>query len=601
MADVTYDVSVELSYFTNGSLNTNLASAKNATDGWLRDATSKIGGLAGSVNSAFDGLAGSITGALGTAAAVGGGLLATGLGAAMKQGLSFASYKEDLVNGLAGTMSMIGNIPLDQGLKQASASAEHLRQLAIRLPGTFKNAADAFSYILPTGLGHGVAMPRLENMAAMGVGAAASLGIGQATAGHEMAALLEGRASGRMPLFAKMLGGDMKASDFNKLDFDKRFALIETKFNRLAPAMDQFGGSMSGLTSAAGDQAKNVASTFAAPLFGSIKAELARGLEWFSHNEDAVQAWAMNLGIYVDRAFHFGIEAIQTWGPRALTFAETVGHGLSNAFTKIEPYLVRFEGVAERFLQDPQAFDKIEHAALGLAAFRAGTGAIQMAAPMFGGLAGGEGAAGAGGLAELAVVAAPVAAGLAAVALAAYGAVDVLGRSDALGHNAAVDSMKVTAAEMTLATAYWSDVGKAGKPVADMFGLLAIKGVEQAASWVESLGWLVSSTISAADRINKKFDLSAELGLGRIHDDKPEEIKRSFDYLGGVVAMNASAEREKDDDRIKPPKVQVTNHNTIKIEMQTNVDPNRVIALEIDKHLNRMQALQKNPAAQFSR
>jgi hypothetical protein len=599
MSDVKY--SVEIEFFMNSSA---LDASQSKVKGKVRDLHKEFAhlgsGFASGVDNALSGVVSSITDTVQKAAIVGGGVFAAGLGKALHEGIGFSQYTEDLTNGIAGTLAMLGDVPLDRGIQQAVKSTENLRKLALKLPGEFKDAANAFSYILPVGLDHGVDLARLEKIGAMGVAAAAALGINQATAGHETAALLEGRASSRMPLFAKL--GLGSAKEFNALPFEKRLEAIESRYMKLGPAMDLYAGSWSGMTSAGTDQARNLAKTFAAPLFGSLKGELGRGLEWFGRNEDAAHAWAANLGVYVDRAFRGSIDAMRRWYGPATTFGHTLYSGIHSAFIRIEPYLVRFEDLALRFLQDPQAFDKLAHAASSLVALKAGSSALSFgmsSASGLGSLVAGLGSAGVG-VADLAAFVGPAALGIGALALAAEGAAHALTDPTSAYHADAKEAFAGMAQGAKDIAVQFQHLDTNTRDARDAVGTALM---ETAGAFETGVAWWLYWINRTIEADNAQWDAARKNYLPQVIDDTAEalaDLHKSIveasnqtwlDTYNPIKRMGeAAAEREKVPNERKVPKHVTNVHGGIHINIEGSADPARVAVKAVDILQRRLMA-----------
>ncbi len=576
-ADVRYSVVVD--FGVEAAALSNIAGRMGGLQSKVKDLGGEFAGfgkgMVSSIDSALSSVTSTIVDGVTSAAVVAGGALVAGLGAAVKEGFKFGEYVESSTNGLAATLGMLGNIPIDQGLRQAQESVENLRKAAAVLPGEFKDALGAFSSILPAGLTNGVEISRLEKLGAQSVAVAASLGIAQNVAGHELAAMLEGRARSSMPLVARL---GVHATDWNKQDSATRFAKIEDLFGKMDPAMQLFAQSFEGLSSTARDNARNVAKTLAAPLFSSVKRELGRGLAWFGQNEDAVHAWATRLGLGIEGAFTRGVEAARYWFPIVSTFAENLYGGIRGAFSRVEPLIKRIASHAERFMLDPSSVDRLVHGAELLLAAKAGTSALSFGAtaagslgPLLGSLGGAE------GLAGLASAAGPAAVAIAALGVGVFGAVDVLTDGSNRWHDTAVASAESIAANSWKSAQALTEMGERARPLVDLFGVGLITAADRA---VQSLtGWVDALDKTQAfmmDHLWSKLGLGAKLSDDAIDPARPfQEVAASKLAIGGALAAVDEMQRRSEH---KIPKTSTHVTNNIRLQLQTNADPNRIAA-----------------------
>jgi hypothetical protein len=573
MSDVSY--SVEVSFLTRGDLSKSLGNL-GGTVGKLNSSLSGVGeNFARSFGASIDKVGGTIVDTIGGAAKYGGATLAAGLGAALKEGLNFGAFVEGSTNGLAATLSMLGDIPIDKGLRQAERSVENLRKAAAVLPGEFKDALGAFQSILPAGLNNGVSMARLEKLGAQSVAVAASLGIQQSVAGHELAALLEGRARSSMPL-ASRLG--IHAKEWNAQSADKRFSKIETMFGKMDPAMQLFQGSWAGMTSTIKDNARNVSKTFAAPLFDSIKLEMGKGLAWFGSHEDEVHAWAAKLGVGVDYAFHQGLDALRHWTPIAVTFGHTLYAGVSRAAARLESFAQRLGTMAERFMLDPHAIDKLERVAGELVALRVGAGVASGAGSLMSSMPA-LSAMGAP-IAELASAAPFIAAGLAAAAVAAYGFTSALTDTSSQLHAVAVEEAKSGAASTARLGREAMTAADGLKPLAELAGVASARVYEHVTGTLADLAHIANV---AGEALQQWTFLLSGAPLNKTPTGGPDYpySPNGWEYGGSVKSLDFLG----DDGAPKAPSVHnhhTTINNKIEVRVVSNQDPNRIAKKTVD-------------------
>jgi hypothetical protein len=396
-----------------------------------------------------------------------------------------------------------------------------------------------------------------------------------------------------MPLVSRL---GIHATDWNKQDAATRFSKIETLFGKMDPAMQQFQGSWAGMTSTIRDNARNVAKTFASPLFGSIKGEMSRALGWFGQNEDVVQLWAAALGVRVDHAFHMGLDAIHRWYGPVTTFGHTLSTSLHNAFSRVAPFLDRFEDVALKFLQDPKAVDKLMHAGSMLLAAKAGTSMLSGGASAVSGLAPLLSGAGVGA-AEMAA-AAPFAAGaLAALAVGAEGAIHALTDGTSTFHDAAISQAASIMDHFAGSAKELAHLDNSTRNARDALGVGLLGQVDWLAT---ELNYLLKATNAVVDAFGALDEKLQHMGrwiagqFGAMSDPEFLGSDHKFDYGGSIKTMTAEAVREQER---KIPNVTINQHNKIEVKVRTDADPNRIAAAAVDELAKLTRVARNNPLA----
>jgi hypothetical protein len=592
-----YGVVVQFS--SVGRIDAGIVKAQAASDKWLGSLHTGARSAIDAFNGAFDSVGSSFVSTLSTAGALAGAALAAGVTKALHEGVNFNSFQEQAVIGIASVRSMLGNVPFDQALAGSESTVTNLTKLAKELPGTVKELVNSYSFVQPAILGTGLNIDagRQETFAAQSIAAAAAVGVNQGTAGHEIAAMIEGRATSKMPMVAKL---GLHAKELNAMDPLKRFETIESRFSKLGPAIDAYKHSWAGLTSNLTDTASQVAGTFAAPLFESVKRELSRGLDWFGQHEDEVHRWASRLGHYVSWGFDRGLEAIHRWQGPVTTFAHTLYDGVSRAFGVAGPYLAKLERLALGFMQDPRALDKLTRTAGMLLALRAGTGAVSAGlsgasalAPLVSGLAGSSGAA--AGLVAMGPAALAGAAAVGAFALGTYGAVGALTDGSSVFHDAAVGYAEAITVQTASTVGSFDRLAKAAKPATDAFGtyylLLTDTATKGVALFTDHLA-LTAEGLRGVWGWGEKFLTMLGYLDGPIFDPAKKPARAYDDELW------RDPDRDGREDMTAPR--HVTNihggiHNTIQVE--TNADPNRIAVVTKDLILKSIERANVSPSA----
>lgn len=580
-----------------------------------------IGNFASSFNSAFDSVATSIASKLvdaGKAAAV---AIGASVALGIKEGFKFNAESETAALSLGGIFNMTGETKsFTEGVNLAGRTVMQMRKDAQELPGEFADLQNIMQRIAPAGKDLGLDAWGMEHLASRTMMSAAMLGMtghgGMDTAGREMAALMEGRASERMPLFAKLGLGDSKT--FNKLSGREKLAKVNASLDKLNEGKEAVMGSWATVSSNLTDKLKQGAGAVTMGLFDRVKGTLSGYLNRpkddpaaqaaYDSRAAKLEALGIKVSDYLVKAFDRGTAAIEKWVPATWAFVQTMEGGLKRVLKGVDELGGGLLNKVFNFLQDRTAFDKIERVLSMALALRGGSAVLSVAPGLMSGLEAlgvGGGAATAGGGA-LAGILGPAALAVGALAFAAAGAVSAITDTTSAFHD--------------LATAGLADVSKQGsklggklgelwdnlKPVAELLGtgligaldafLYTLNGVVSGMTtltgWIGSAGHAVVNTVVPSfdkDRESlKKFNDSIE------GDNKSMYEQSALDTLAfgsgiHVKQMDTGAEGE-DNTKIKPPKVHQTIHK-VEIKVEGSEDPDRVADLTLSK----LRDLANNP------
>lgn len=578
---------VEIAFLTSGNFNALNGALQSAQQfgRTMKDAKHSLSGLgshfASSFGSAVDNVSSMIVDSTITAAKYAGTAAAAALGYAVKSGLGANADFEGSINSIASTLHMLGDVPLDQGVRQATESTEHLRQLAAKLPGTFADARNAFASIVPVGVTHGIEMKRLEKLAAESVAVGASLGVDQRTAGHETASILEGRARASMPLFARL--GLGSATDFNKLSAEKRFAKVEERFGKMGESLSLFENSWHGMTSTMGDNLTNVARHFTMPLFDSMKGSLRRFLDYYSANEDRFLSTAITWGQYLRHGWERGTEIALKWGPILFSAGKRFGDALVDGFERIKPMLDRGAALVERFAKDEHAPSKVGTAAMVLGGARLGVGAANMLGPALG--------------AELG----PALLYLAPLAIAAGGALHAYADEQSYAHDSVVRGVEDIRSRIGPTwdhlTAAMTRLEGPALLVADRMGTVLVQSLEGSALVIEKGTWLFDKWTGALEKaygaIKPFLDRVYGPTLNR-DSDVIDPMRPAFEYQPQPKLFD-SAGLEALAKNTKPPVHTTHIHNPrVEVRVDGSEDPHRVATKTADIVMKMMISAGKN-------
>lgn len=549
MADVKY--SVEIAYFTSGSVKSpfapgGAASGEKVFKGYDRGLSVFTSKMSNAFSGMVDGFSRALLGGAESAVSGVAGLLEKGISAALKDGISFADTMERTQIALASMQHMHMGVSFEAGMRSSAQLMEQARIDAAALPGEFKDIVGTMKAITPSGLQAGMTMEQIEKMSARAIALAESEGVSTKVAASQLAMMLDGRMTNRQA-FGRNMG--FRSQELNAMKPEDRVKAIESQMQKGDPAIESYKNSWAGLTSSVRDNLRNVAKSFATPLFDSMKLSMHKGLEWFQANQQRIHTVAAALGTRLRSAFEYGQRAIIKWGPPLFNFTEHLYQELSRIFKVIEPFLVSAGNGIKSFLNDPNSIKRLEHAAELLVGVLVGGkilsglgGMLAMVTPL---LSGGGGAAAAG----LVALAPELALAAGAVALAGVGIAEAMNTNqswidDAM--KASVDSMK---GHIEGAAKSWSYVYKASvKPALEVIGLAFVQLGEVTAALVHSLGSslesLMRSTSNFEARVVDFFGANKSLPLvakpdetfdtttGKLRKLLPGETQGSFQATG---------------------------------------------------------------------
>jgi len=562
-------------------MNQKLSDLEKKTAGFhqsfAKGGAAMMSGFTGAADKAF----GAMTTMATATAAIVGAAFGAGITTAIKEGFSFADQIESAKIGIGTIASALGSTSFDGGFRDAEDSVERLRKLAMKLPGETKDAVNAYQNLLPVGITHGVANEQLESMAARGVAVASAIGVNQNVFAHEMSAILEGRATSRMPAVAKL---GLHAKDINAMSFEKRMSKVSEIFDRMDPAIEKYSHSFAGLTSSAKDAARQTAKIFSTPLFESTKNTLENVLAWYGKNTHAVDKWATYLGERVQLAYEAGRSLFVTYLPIAIQFGEHLIHGAKTAAEYLKPLA--------------SMIGKHGAGALGTGAALVGGAKVaslgvsggQALSPIMG-ATGLGGLAGAGvGMAALAAASVTVGGALAALSDRTFAYRDVAVSAFAsIQHSFSGIITSVTTIAQVAGPLLLRAVEVVGTVALGMASGMAT-GIEfMTGLWGNFFGWM-GQKLSALGRLIG-LDLTADSGLlvpgGKRIGHDGRDVYRPFNEVERAPA--------------------VVNHNTtvhggIRIEVSSNQDPGRIAKAVYETFQDRMRnpiKSERDPDAKF--
>jgi hypothetical protein len=211
--------------------------------------------------------------------------------------ISLHSEAESARVAIAGLLSA-GDLPGAKNFQMAMAmSAEiiaKMRKDARELPGEFADLQNIFQFSILGGSQAGKSVNDIESMSAKMMAVTKGLGISSEFAGREFAELMEGRASSRVTLFAKLknLMGDphMDAAKFNALSATEKWEKIQKALESFGPMISEYGKTWEAVSSTAEDYLRNIMRIGSSGVFETLKRNLQEANEWYERNEKAIMA-----------------------------------------------------------------------------------------------------------------------------------------------------------------------------------------------------------------------------------------------------------------------------------------------------------------------
>jgi hypothetical protein len=600
MADVVYSVQVE--YFSRGRIDPGLDAANRKA----KDFSSTLGRAAerigSSFNSAFDSIASTMISTLAGAATTAGAALAAGVGLAVHEAMRFNEAMEQVQISLAAISVGTGESSnMAQGLRIASGAVSQMRKDAAMLPGSFEDLTKVMTLIMPALGDAGVETSGAEKIAAKLMTAGKIEGIKDlGTVAREYAAMVEGRATGRMPLFTKL--GFHDAKSFNALSMGERLRQTNAAINKRTGEFDDpssaisvFSRSWTAIKETAVDNVRMAVGGVGNPIFEKVKevvdkfnkfAQGGRGAAIFERMGVAAQHFSEKLGQGFDGALKRGRWFIEEWGPAMMQFVHNIGSGLRlQWFGYIRPLLHGPSEKFKNFLMDPAAISKMEHLVGSLLALRAAGGALQFggaAMPMLGAVgkffatAGGSLGVGGGVLATGAVAA------LALLALSAEGAVHAITNVRSMFHGMAVTLSSNVLTNLKETGKHLEHLWNNIEPVREALGV----GLLNSIYLVTGALRIMSAVIEAGTAVPKAiYDTAKEVikpKAGEFANTLEDDTKAMMDELHAkrnteymmTKRFEADTHAHLETDA-KPPK-HTTHIHQVKIEVKSNQDPRRI-------------------------
>jgi hypothetical protein len=298
--EVNYDVNAWLR--TKGSFKREVGQAARAAETFGRSYTSMSSRLVAGGNAIKGSFGGIATALAGSAALLGGGMLAAGVGQAVGEGLEFLNTMESSKMTVATIYQMFGLASKEQdvlngkvtefkkNLEQSEAVQARIRKIAETAPGGFAEINQLYQFSAAGMMGATQDLERqmqmLQKMSVM----AGVVDNDFKQLGADFGRMLSGQAGADIRTFQVLKGPIEEATmavmglkkapadlaqAFNKLDAGSRLKILEKVLGKIPKeAVDEWSNTFEALTSAADSSLKDLKGTLAMPLRDSIKTAL---------------------------------------------------------------------------------------------------------------------------------------------------------------------------------------------------------------------------------------------------------------------------------------------------------------------------------------
>jgi hypothetical protein len=227
------------------------------------------------------------------------------------------------IAGLISASGFPGGNNFGTALKMSSEILQQMRRDAAALPGTFEDMQAIFQRAIPGGAQAGKSVQDIEHLSGRLMAVSKAFQIPAEFAGREFAEMMEGRASSRVALFAKLrqfMGADMDSSKFNALAAPEKWKAIEKALERFNPMIEEYAKTWDTISTTASSYLAQLMRIGSGSTFSGLKAALQSANDWYKRNQVAVDAWAASVGENLGAAFNFLADVIGAALPPAYEF-----------------------------------------------------------------------------------------------------------------------------------------------------------------------------------------------------------------------------------------------------------------------------------------
>jgi hypothetical protein len=353
MSGIHYDVSIG---FTVGDLGLPKVDQHLArTEGKVNRLASELGKVGQSFANSFTGAVESVASKLATLGQVG---MAAAVGAATYGVVGLNKELETTRVSLAAVLNANGlTDSIEGGMQRAAGWVTQMKKDARELPGEFSDLLGIVQSGAGAAFQAGLDDISWEKLASNAMAAGKAISVPLDQAGRELAHLLQGHA-GAQNVFGTRLG--LTAENYNQKTRPEQIAMLTSAIGKFEPAIKEFGKTFDAQSSTFIDNVKTFAGTATSGLFERVTSTLADVNDWFEKNQTTVKLWGDKVSQMLVDAWDDGRKIVEDWGPRLVTFAERFYDWFMKVWRESEPYVKTISSAVKGFLDNPEAFSKIE-------------------------------------------------------------------------------------------------------------------------------------------------------------------------------------------------------------------------------------------------
>lgn len=463
----------------------------------------------------------------------------------------------------------------DRGFVLAGEQLSKMKQDVKTLPGDLGQLSNIMKMIATPAAAGGANLDQIRQLAGKTMLTAGILGVPQDVAAREMAGLLAGRAGSHNILGGRLgLIGD-EAKKFNEESPEKRLATINTEMAKYQGAADRFGQSFVANWTTLKDNIKYVLlAPVTSPLFDHVKQTIQDINGYFDSHKSKIQEIVQTVGNDLAKGWDKAVATAERLLPTVEKIGEAIGKlgpaGVMGAVSHVGAEIIALKAAGMGMQVASSAMPGVGRMAAASSGY------------LFGGIeaeaAGVTAATGeaAGVLSTLGVISLPA---LAFAAAGAAGAVDALTDASSKYHPQAVDAAKHLSVDAAIATKHLTEDMQPVRNMFDRLGVGFIQAADVAANMLEGMHEFFQGYNYAKTPHGSLGDTPPDRSNYLPDQEKMFNLLRVGEGGAGSIWANGGGAAP------KVPKVQVTNHNTIQINVTSN-DPSRLARLvmtEIEK------------------
>jgi hypothetical protein len=218
------------------------------------------------------------------------------------------------IAGLFGATGLTFGNDFNTALAMSTEMLAKMRKDAAALPGTFEDLTEIFQRVLPGGANAGKSANDIEGLSAKMMAVGKGFGMPAEFIGREMAEMLEGRASSRVTLFAKLrqfMGEGMDAQKFNAMAAPEKWEAISKALEKFNPMIKEYATTWDAISSTSESYLTNIIRVGSSGIFEYLKQALSDINDWYERNEQTILSVATVLFNDLGGAIRFVVEMVR--------------------------------------------------------------------------------------------------------------------------------------------------------------------------------------------------------------------------------------------------------------------------------------------------